>query len=155
MGKKEKKEKKEEEEEEEEKEVKVCAIAKPLASEKLGKKVLSVIKKATKRKQIKRGVKEVVKALRKDAKGFCVIAGNISPIDVISHLPVLCEAHNVPYIYVPSKEDLGAASCTKRPTSCMLVLAKPVKPVKDDDEEKFKEAYSSVLEKVKASQLVF
>ena len=46
MGKKEKKEKKEEDEEEE-KEVKVCAIAKPLASDKLGKKVLSVIKKGT------------------------------------------------------------------------------------------------------------
>ena len=55
----------------------------------------------------------------------------------------------------PTVQDLGAASCTKRPTSCMLVLSKPVKPVKDDDEEKFKEAYSSVLEKVKASQLVF
>mmetsp|Transcript_2930 Transcript_2930/g.4940 ORF Transcript_2930/g.4940 Transcript_2930/m.4940 type:complete len:152 (-) Transcript_2930:676-1131(-) len=136
-------------------EVQVCAIAKPLANEKLSKKVLSVIKKATKRKQIKRGVKEVVKALRKDAKGFCVIAGNISPIDVISHLPVLCETHNIPYIYVPSKEDLGAASCTKRPTSCMLVLAKPAKPVKDDDEEKFKEAYTSVFDKIKASQLVF
>lgn len=141
--------------EEVETEVQVCAIAKPLASDKLSKKVLSVIKKATKRKQIKRGVKEVVKALRKDAKGFCVIAGNISPIDVISHLPVLCETHNVPYIFVPSKEDLGAASCTKRPTSCMLVLAKPAKPVKDDDEEKFKEAYGSVLDKVTSSQLVF
>ena len=54
-----------------------------------------------------------------------------------------------------SAQDLGAASCTKRPTSCMLVLAKPLKPVKDDDEEKFKEAYSSVFDKVKASQLVF
>ena len=73
---------------------------------------------------------QVVKALRKDLKGFCVIAGNISPIDVISHLPVLCEDAGVPYIYVPSKEDLGAASCTKRPTSCMLILAKPLKNAK-------------------------
>lgn len=72
----------------------------------------------------------MVKALRKDLKGFCVIAGNISPIDVISHLPVLCEDAGVPYIYVPSKEDLGAASCTKRPTSCMLILAKPLKNAK-------------------------
>lgn len=72
---------------------------------------------------------QVVKALKKSQKGFCVIAGNISPIDVISHLPVLCEEANVPYIYVPSKEELGAASYTKRPTSCMLILAKPLKPV--------------------------
>ena len=44
----------------------------------------------------------------------CVIAGNISPMDVISHLPVLCEDNDVPYIYVRSKEDLGAAGLTKR-----------------------------------------
>jgi hypothetical protein len=35
---------------------------------------------------------------------LCVIAGNISPIDVITHLPILCEEANVPYIYVNSKE---------------------------------------------------
>lgn len=35
---------------------------------------------------------------------LCVIAGNISPIDVITHLPILCEEANVPYIYVTSKE---------------------------------------------------
>ena len=34
---------------------------------------------------------------------FAIIAGDISPIDVISHVPVLCEDSKVPYIYVPSK----------------------------------------------------
>lgn len=49
---------------------KFCSvIAKPLADEKLAKKVLKLAKKATKRKAIRRGVKEVVKALRKNAKG--------------------------------------------------------------------------------------
>lgn len=32
-----------------------------------------------------------------------VIAGDISPIDVISHIPVACEDHKVPYAYVPSR----------------------------------------------------
>lgn len=35
---------------------------------------------------------------------LCVIAGNISPIDVITHVPILCEESDIPYIYVPSKE---------------------------------------------------
>lgn len=35
---------------------------------------------------------------------LCVIAGNISPIDVITHVPILCEEEEIPYIYVPSKE---------------------------------------------------
>lgn len=47
----------------------VNEIAKPLADEKLCKKVLKLCKKAAKRKQLKRGVKEVVKAIRKNTKG--------------------------------------------------------------------------------------
>jgi H/ACA ribonucleoprotein complex subunit 2 len=50
-----------------------------------------------------------------------IIAGDISPEDVISHLPVLCEDHDVPYIFTPSKAALGLASLTKRPTSVILV----------------------------------
>ncbi len=51
---------------------KYCSvIANPLADEKLCKKVLKLCKKASKRKAIRRGVKEVVKALRKKQKG-CV-----------------------------------------------------------------------------------
>ncbi len=42
-------------------------------------------------------------------------------MDVISHLPVLCEDMAVPFIFVPSKADLGAAAATKRPTSCVLI----------------------------------
>ena len=34
----------------------------------------------------------------------CIIAGDISPIDVITPLPVLCEDNDIPYVYVPSKE---------------------------------------------------
>lgn len=99
----------------------ISSIAKPLASKKSTKKVHKLVKKATQAKMVKRGVKEVVKALRKGEKGFCVIAGDISPIDVISHLPTMCEDRSIPYFYVPSKHDLGNAACTKRPTSCILV----------------------------------
>jgi len=54
---------------------------------------------------------------------MCIIAGDISPLDVIAHLPILCEDKGVPYIFVRSKDELGAAGLTKRPTSCMLVCA--------------------------------
>lgn len=99
----------------------VSIIAQPLASKKTTKKIHKLVKKAALSKCVKRGVKEVVKALRKGEKGFCIIAGDISPIDVISHLPIMCEDRNIPYFYVPSKIDLGAAASTKRPTSCILV----------------------------------
>eukprot|EP01025_Chloroclados_australasicus_P056282 TRINITY_DN6937_c0_g1_i5.p1 TRINITY_DN6937_c0_g1~~TRINITY_DN6937_c0_g1_i5.p1 ORF type:complete len:190 (+),score=23.43 TRINITY_DN6937_c0_g1_i5:344-913(+) len=117
-----------------EQKIKHCAvIAKPLASQKLCKKVLKLCKKATKKKQVKRGVKEVVKAIRKKQTGLVFFAGDISPIDVISHVPVLCEDNNIPYVYVPSKEDLASAGQTKRPTSCLMVLSKPIKSGEQED----------------------
>ena len=86
-----------------------------------------------------------------------MIAGDISPIDVITPLPVLCEDHDIPYIYVPSKEALGAAGLTKRPTSCMLVLPKPVKGEMGGDEEatQHTELYGEVEKKLKAAQIIF
>lgn len=51
----------------------LAPIAFPVASIKLCPKVLKLCKKATKAKQVKRGVKEVVKAIRKKQKG-CVPA---------------------------------------------------------------------------------
>merc|ERR1711998_323026 len=139
----------EEEEEAEVREVEVQPFAQPLADAKLTKKIFKCIKKATKAKQVLRGVKEVVKAVRKGKKGVCVIAGNISPMDVISHLPVLCEDNDVPYVYVRSKEDLGAAGLTKRPTSCMLIAPTVKKELEPP------EGYDELLKKVKKEQIDF
>eukprot|EP00118_Oscarella_pearsei_P025091 m.307488 g.307488 ORF g.307488 m.307488 type:complete len:155 (+) comp42347_c0_seq1:291-755(+) len=119
--------------------IKVLApIAKPLAGRKLTKKLYKTVKKAAKKKQLRRGVKDVTKALRKGEKGLVVIAGNISPIDVITHIPVLCEDQEVPYIYIPAREDLGAASQTKRPTSIVLVKK----------HEEYEENYTACLDEV-------
>lgn len=86
-----------------------------------------------------------------------MIAGDISPIDVVTPLPVLCEDNDVPYIFVPSKDELGQAGFTKRPTSCMLILPKPIKGDLPSDEEgkEYKVSYDDVFSKVKAAQLVF
>ncbi|RKO90682.1 50S ribosomal protein L30e-like protein [Blyttiomyces helicus] len=116
-------------------------VSQPLASKKLTKKVLKTVKKAAKAKHVKRGVKEVVKGLRKGSKGVVILAGDISPIDVITHVPILCEEANVPYIYVPSKEDLGTAGATKRPTSCIMICG-----TKGAD---YSDAYDEVMGEVK------
>ena len=55
------------------------------------------------------------------------MAADISPIDVLSHIPVLCEDSAVPYIFVSGKLELGAAAGTKRPTSVVLVATKTAK----------------------------
>eukprot|EP00249_Psilotum_nudum_P001066 c13354_g1_i1 orf=150-626(+) len=137
--------------ENEKKRVLLSPIAKPLAGKKVRKKILKVVRRASEMRQLKRGVKEVVKAVRRGKKGLCVIAGDISPIDVITHVPILCEEADVPYIYVPSKEDLAKAGVTKRPTCCVLILTEPEKgEVNEDEKAKFREDYDEVVKEVKS-----
>jgi H/ACA ribonucleoprotein complex subunit 2 len=56
-------------------------------------------------------------------------------MDVISHIPVLCEDHGIPYVFVTSRAELGASAATKRPTSVVMVTPKAAKGKKEDDEE--------------------
>jgi H/ACA ribonucleoprotein complex subunit 2 len=102
----------------------VNVIAQPLAGKKSTKKIYKLVRKASSVKLIRRGVKEVVKGLRKGETGLCILAGDIYPLDVISFLPILLEEKSVPYLFVPSKQDLGASACTKRPTSVVLIKTK-------------------------------
>ena len=115
---------------------------------------------AAKNKTLKRGVKEVVKSLRKaapastsshEAPGIVILAADISPMDVISHLPVLCEDHGVPYIFVTSRAELGAASSTKRPTSVVMVgkdAPEKKKGEKDGGKDDFEEVYKDLMKVV-------
>ncbi|KAJ8431092.1 hypothetical protein Cgig2_007508 [Carnegiea gigantea] len=128
----------------------LAPIAKPLAGKKLCKRTFKLVRRAAEHKCLKRGVKEVVKSIRRGHKGLCVIAGNISPIDVITHVPILCEEADIPYIYVPTKEDLANAAATKRPTCCVLVLTKPTKgELSPEDQEKLKADYDQVVAEVR------
>ncbi|XP_054902650.1 H/ACA ribonucleoprotein complex subunit 2-like protein [Poeciliopsis prolifica] len=113
-------------------------IAQPLASRKLSKKLYKCVKKAAKGKNIRRGVKEVQKFINKGEKGIVVLAGDTLPIDVYSHLPVMCEDRSLPYAYIPSKVDLGSSAGSKRPTCVILI-----KPHAD-----YQDAYDECLEEV-------
>lgn len=71
------------------------------------------------------------------------MAGDVSPVDVLSHVPLLCEENACPYIYIPSRNELGASSCTKKATSCVMVI-----PGKPDSE--ISELYEKCLKHIKA-----
>ena len=77
-------------------------------------------------------------------------------MDVISHIPVLCEDHGVPYIYVTSRAELGAAASTNRPTSVVMITQEAGKKKgsgEKGDEEDFKEVYRDLVKSVlKASK---
>jgi len=76
----------------------LSAIARPLAQKKTSKHTLKLVKKASKTRHLKRGVKEVVKSIRKGEKGIVILAADISPIDILTHIPLLAEEAACPYI---------------------------------------------------------
>ena len=62
-----------------------------------------------------------------------VFAGDVTPIEVMCHLPAVCEEKGIPYIYTPSRQDLGTAMGVKR--GSLMVLIKEA----DDYKEAFDE----------------
>lgn len=80
-------------------------------------------------------------------------------MDILSHIPLLCEETDNPYIFVTSKDSLGAASSTKRPTSCVMIVpgggkkaaaAKLKNPTKEEVKgEDYKEDYEALHEEIK------
>jgi H/ACA ribonucleoprotein complex subunit 2 len=97
-------------------------IAQPLANRKLAKKLYKLVKKAAADKStIRQGVVDILKAMRKGEKGIMILAGNVSPIDIYSHIPVLCEDNNIPYVFTPSREHLGLATGHRRPAIVLMI----------------------------------
>lgn len=119
-----------------------------MAGRKLTKKLYKLIEHAAGAKALRRGIKEVVWSIRKEDKGVVVLAGDVFPVEVYAHIPLLCEEASIPYCFVSRKTELGAAGLTRRPTSVVLVaMSKVVGELKKELE--------SIVEDVRAIQNVF
>ncbi|OXU28654.1 hypothetical protein TSAR_004823 [Trichomalopsis sarcophagae] len=115
--------------------LKICnAIASPMAPKKLTKKIYKLIKKASKHKgYLRNGLKDVQKHIRKGETGLVIFAGDVYPIEIMCHLPVVCENKNIPYCYTPSRQDIGHALGVKR--GSLMVLIKEHAEYKDSYDE--------------------
>ena len=77
--------------------------------EEVQEKVLQLMEVARTTGKIKKGTNETTKAVERGQAKLVVIAENVSPEEIVLHLPKLCEEKKVPYIFVKSKEELGKA----------------------------------------------
>lgn len=68
---------------------------------------------------LNRGIKACTKALTKN-HGLLIIASDISPPDLVSHLPALAEEHGIPYFFVDSMEDLKESNDHNKETTCVF-----------------------------------
>ncbi|MBI4399275.1 50S ribosomal protein L7ae [Candidatus Micrarchaeota archaeon] len=60
--------------------------------------------------RIRKGSNESTKALEKGSAALVVIAEDVEPEEVVMHIPMICEERRVPFVYVPSKKELGKAA---------------------------------------------
>ena len=120
--KKEEKEKEEKNESEDEKE-EVDKRIFPLASKSIQKEIFNAITKAAQLKKIKKGANESTKTLNRGISDLIVIAADVKPLEIVLHLPLLCEDKNVPYVFVESQRLLGRACGVSRPVIAASILS--------------------------------
>lgn len=85
-------------------------------------KAYEAIELARKSGKIKKGANEATKAIERGVAKLVVVAQDVSPKEVVMHLGPLCKEKNIPYVEVPSREDLGAAAGLKVGTSAVAVI---------------------------------
>ena len=87
----------------------------------LSEKAYLAVEAARDTGKIHKGANEVTKRVERSQAKLVVMALDISPPEIMAHMPMLCAEKQIPYTYVPSKEELGKASGLKVPTSAVAI----------------------------------
>ena len=70
------------------------------------KKVLGTIAESRDSK-IRKGMNEVTKSIERNIAKLVVMAEDVSPPEILFHVPLICEEKSIPYAYLSSKKELG------------------------------------------------
>jgi len=111
----------------------------PLASPQLTQQILDLVQQGTPPphnsvtngiashyKMLKKGANETTKTLNRGISEFIVMAADAEPIEILLHLPLLCEDKAVPYIFIPSKIALGRACGVSRAIIAASVIVNEI-----------------------------
>ncbi len=85
-------------------------------------KVLEAVEIARNTGKIRKGSNEATKALEKGIAKLVVYASDVSPKEVVMHLPLLSKEKGVTCIEISKKEDLGAAAGLPVSTAAVAVV---------------------------------
>ncbi len=122
-------------------------------------KLLEIIEIARTTGKISKGANEATKAIEKGNAKLIVYAEDVTPKEIIMHLPLLCKEKNVLCFGISKKDDLGAAAGLPVATAAVAVLregeakaaldslAKSEKKVESKPEEKAEEKNDKKAEK--------
>lgn len=81
-----------------------------------------VLRQASRTGKVRKGTNETTKAVERGLAKLVVIAEDVVPPEVVAHLPILCDERKIPFVFVPSKEQIGPAIGIDVPTAAAAVL---------------------------------
>lgn len=88
----------------------------------LGTQIYETIEKARTTGRVAKGANEVTKQVERGVAKFVVMAEDVTPEEILAHIPLLCEEKGIPYGYVPSKAELGNAAGLPVGTAAVAVI---------------------------------
>ncbi|GCA62033.1 H/ACA ribonucleoprotein complex, subunit Nhp2, eukaryote [Kipferlia bialata] len=84
--------------------------------------ILEIVQNSAGLKLLRIGANEAAKMLHKGKAEFIIIAADTLPLEIVLHLPLLCEDKDVPYVYVPSQQTLGRSAGISRPVTAVAIV---------------------------------
>ena len=81
-----------------------------------------LVEKARDNGKISKGANEATKQVERGQAKLVVMAEDVTPEEVLAHMPILCEEKKIPYTYVPSKEELGSAAGLNVSTAAVAIV---------------------------------
>lgn len=102
--------------------IKMSIFVKFETPKELSDKAYSLAEMARDNGKIKKGTNEVTKAVERGTALMVIMATDVEPPEILAHMPALCEDRNVPYVYVPSKAELGSAIGLDKPTASIAII---------------------------------
>jgi len=84
-------------------------------------KALEAIEVAKATGKIKKGTNEVTKSLERGTAKLVVVAKDVTPPEVVMHIPLLAKEKGIPCIQIPSREDLGASAGMEVATASVAI----------------------------------
>lgn len=97
-------------------------MAKFEVPQELVNKIYEVLNQVKTTGKIRKGTNEVTKAIERKQALLVAIAEDVSPPEIVAHLPVLCDEKSIAYAFVPKKDELGKAAGLNVPTSAVAIV---------------------------------
>lgn len=88
----------------------------------LSTQIYETVEKARTTGKVSKGANEVTKQVERGTAKFVVMAEDVTPEELLAHIPLLCEEKGIAYGYVPSKTELGASAGLPVSTAAIAVL---------------------------------